>query len=153
MFSNRETVLGTETLVTFGTLVRTLSGVNAHMCHQTVSCVERAWTDAARMWALTGMLHHVLLQIAAMLESPATDRAHLGFFPSVDTLMHMQCTWAVKYACTSRALVTHLARRSCSLLGRYMFTCCLCVTTEKTRLWMLRLNTIIYSTLAFLKVA
>jgi len=80
-----------------------------------VSRVERSRTQAARVRPLTGMLHHVLLQIGAMLESPAADLAHLGFFPGVDAFVYVQRARAVKYACTSAALMADLARRTCSL--------------------------------------
>jgi len=138
-WSDRQAVLGAELLAARLTVVRTLAGVQSHVRHQAVSGVERSWADGARVWPLPSVLHHVLLQVGSVLESPAAHPAHLRLLPGVHALVHMQCARAVEDACTAGALVARLAHRARRLRGLNVLTRRRYVTADRTRQRVLRL--------------
>jgi len=63
LVSNLEAVLGTEAFSTRFTMIWTVSGMFAHVCHQTVSGIESTRTQCASMWSSSSVFHHVLLEV------------------------------------------------------------------------------------------
>jgi len=61
MSADLETILGAEAFAASVAVIRTVAGVFAHVCHQTVSGVERPRTLRACMRPAPGVLHHMFL--------------------------------------------------------------------------------------------
>jgi len=136
--SDLQTVLGAELFATSLTVKRTVSSVFADVCLQTVSGVERSRAPRACVRASSCVLHHVLLQVRSVLESPTAHLTHLGFFPGVDAFVHLQSSRALEHARAPATSMPNLLREASSL---GVLTHQLGVTTENARLRMLRLFT------------